>query len=244
MLKMNLSIGRDFPAKRFFLFIIGVVFICTTGQGGTIIGNVHAEGKTGAEANAAEGPYSSRKYKFVERVDYTAMHEFVVYIEGVFVITNGLPTNIIQVVTKRVAQQGAMFTPHLLPIMAGSTVQWPNHDEIFHNVFSMSEAKQFDLGLYKGDPPEKSVTFDKPGRVDVFCSIHERMHCIVLVLENPCFAVTDAKGNYKIADVPPGSYKLRTWHERLPAALREITVPANGEMKVDFVLGIKNLPQY
>jgi plastocyanin len=213
-------------------------------RGGTIVGNVHAEGKTGAGEHVSEGAYSSRKYKFVERVDYSTMHDFVVFIEGAVGITNQLSTNMVQVVTKRVAQQGAMFSPHVLPIMMGSTVQWPNHDEIFHNVFSISETKQFDLGLYKGDPAEKKVTFDKPGRVDVFCSIHERMHCIVLILENPYFTVTDDKGNYRIADVPEGRYKLKTWHERLPAAVTEITVPANDEVKADFVMGIKNLPQY
>jgi plastocyanin len=244
MLSMNPSIRRPSEAKWLLLSIFALGYMGATSQGGTIVGNVRAEGKTGTDANAVEGQYSNRKYKFVERVDYSSMHEFVVYIEGASGITNGLQTNIVQVVTRRVAQQGAMFSPHVLPIMMGSTVQWPNHDEIFHNVFSMSEAKQFDLGLYKGDPPEKCVTFDKPGRVDVFCSIHERMHCIVLVLENPYFAATDAKGNYKIADVPAGSYKLRTWHERLPVAASLITVPANGEVKADFILGIKNLPQY
>ena len=128
--------------------------------------------------------------------------------------------------------------------MVGTTVEWPNYDDIYHNVFSMSDAKQFDLGLYKGDPPGKRVTFDKPGRVDVFCSIHENMHCIILVLENPYFASTDENGDYKIRDVPPGTYKVKAWHERLPAAERQIIVPTNGEVKVNFVLGIKNLPQY
>jgi len=80
--------------------------------------------------------------------------------------------------------------------------------------------------------------------VDVFCSIHSSMHCVILVLENPYFAATDENGNYKIPDVPPGTYKLKAWHERLPADEKEIIVPTNGEVKVDFTLGIKNLPQY
>jgi hypothetical protein len=131
-----------------------------------------------------------------------------------------------------------------LPIMVGTTVEWPNKDTIYHNVFSMSDAKQFDLGLYKGNPTNKFIVFDKPGRVDVFCSIHENMHCIILVLENPYFASTDENGNYKISGVPLGTYKLKAWQERLPADEKEITVPTNGEVKVDFTLGIKNLPQY
>jgi plastocyanin len=211
---------------------------------GTIMGKVSAQGKTNMDAIASDGAYASRKYKFVERVDYAAMHDFVVYIEGAVGTNSVASTNLEEVATTRIAQEGAVFSPHVLPIMAGTTVEWPNNDRIYHNVFSMSDAKQFDLGLYKGNPPDKRVKFDKPGRVDVFCSIHTSMNCIVLVLENPYFATTDGSGNYKITDVPPGKYKLKAWHERLPADEQEITVPTNGEVKVNFVLGIKKLPKY
>jgi len=213
-------------------------------RAGTITGNISAQGKTNLDAIASDGPYASHKYKFVEKMDYAAMHDFVVYVEGSQGTNRAVSTNLEEVATTRIAQEGAVFSPHVLPVMVGTTVEWPNNDRIYHNVFSMSDAKQFDLGLYKGNPSDKRVTFDKPGRVDVFCSIHTSMNCIVLVLENPYFAVTDGNGNYKIPDVPPGRYKLKAWHERLPAAEQEITVPTNGEVKVDFVLGIKNLPQY
>jgi hypothetical protein len=150
----------------------------------------------------------------------------------------------VSVTTSRIAQKGAVFTPHILPIVAGTTVEWPNNDDIFHNVFSISDAKQFDLDLYKGNPPEKRVTFDKPGKVDVYCSIHANMHCIVLVMENPYFAMTDSEGKYTITNVPPGTYKLKAWHERLPPEERQIIVPTNGTAHADFVLTIKNLPKY
>jgi hypothetical protein len=107
----------------------------------------------------------------------------------------------------------------------------------------MSESNPFDLGLYK-DPEIKSVEFKNPGRVDVFCSIHSKMSCVLLVLENPFFATTDSSGHYKIENVPAGVYQVRAWHERLPAERKEITVPENGEVHLDFVLGIKGLPQY
>ncbi len=204
---------------------------------------VHLETDAG-DNSTADGAYASRKYKFVEKVDYAAMHDFVVYVAGRVGTNTLLATNLVKVTTMRVAQQGAMFSPHVLPVMVGTTVEWPNNDNIYHNVFSYSEAKSFDLGLYKGDQKEKAQTFDKPGRVDVFCSIHANMHCVVLVLENPYFAATDKSGNYSIMNVPPGTYKLKAWHERLPADEREITVPTNGEVKADFVLGIKNLPKY
>ena len=227
-------------------FSAGILLLaCGIVSAGTIVGSVHATGKSGVdEGGDSDGAYASRKYKFVPKVDYSAMRDFVVSIEGSFGTNVAPSTNVTSVDTRRIAQHGAMFTPHVLPVMVGTTVEWPNDDAIFHNVFSVSDAKNFDLGLYKGNPPNKRITFDKPGRVDVFCSIHSEMHCIVLVLENPYFAATDGEGNYKILNVPPGKYKLKAWHERLPAEEKEITVPESGEVKVDFTLGIKNLPQY
>jgi hypothetical protein len=221
--------------------------VCATQMlsAGDITGTVRAEPKAGTELSpiAARAAYSSRKFKFVERVDYAAMRDFVVGIEGA-VGTNAAPTNVVVVTTSRVAQQGAVFTPHILPVMVGTKVEWPNHDDIFHNVFSDSEPARFDLDLYKENPPNKNVIFDKPGKVDVYCSIHANMHCVVLVMENPYFAMTDADGHYTITNVPPGTYKLKAWHERLPADEQLIVVPTNGAVQADFVLTIKNLPKY
>ena len=101
---------------------------------------------------ASDGPYASRKYKFVPKVDYAAMHDFVVYVEGSLGTNRTASTNLEEVTTTRIAQEGAVFSPHVLPVMVGTTVEWPNNDRIYHNVFSMSDAKQFDLGLYKGNP--------------------------------------------------------------------------------------------
>lgn len=211
---------------------------------GDIVGSVRAEPKPGVQTDDADGgAYASRKFKFIRKVDYEAMKDFVVSIEG-NLGTNAAPTNLVAVTTRRVAQKGAVFTPHILPVLAGTTVEWPNNDDIYHNVFSDSDAKPFDLDLYKGNPPEKRVKFDKAGRVDVYCSIHADMHCVVLVMPNPYFAVTDDKGGFVISNVPPGTYTLKAWHERLPADRREIVVPTNGQVRADFVLTIKNLPTY
>lgn len=221
------------------------MFAAGTLSAGDIVGSVRAEPKTGAQLNESPttAAYASRKYKFAECVNYADMRDFVVGIEGK-VGTNAAPTNVVSVSTTRIAQKGAVFTPHVLPVVAGTTVEWPNHDDIFHNVFSDSDAKQFDLGLYKDNPPEKRVTFDRAGKVDVYCSIHANMHCVVLVMENPYFAVTDASGDFVISNVPPGTYTLKAWHERLPADRQQIIVPTNGVVKADFVLTVKNLPTY
>jgi plastocyanin len=218
-------------------------FFVWAAQGGGISGNVRAEGKAEAAQAAPGGKYESRKFKFVPLVDYTAMRDFVVYIEGPLGSKSSAPESVVTVDTRRIKQKGAIFTPHVLPVLVGSTVEWPNNDDIFHNVFSYSEAKPFDLGLYK-DPEVKRMTFDKLGRIDVFCSIHANMHCIILVLENPYFAVADENGHYSLPNVPPGTYRVIAWHERLPSLTKEVTVFEQGEVKLDFVLGVKSLPKY
>ncbi len=208
-------------------------------RAGTIIGTVRGlPPKGGAEA-AGGGAYESRRYKFAEKVDYEHLQDFVVYIDQpVSEVTPGAPR--LAAVT---TQKNASFDPHVLPIAVGTTVRWPNDDDIYHNVFSMSDPKEFDLGYYKKElTPE--VVFDKVGRVDVFCAIHTKMHCIILVLPNSFFATADAKGRFVIKNVPPGTYKLRAWHERLPSQIKEVVVPAEGEVTVDFALGLSGLPKY
>jgi plastocyanin len=226
------------------LHLLVLLLTLTTVRAGTLVGTVRAEGKPGTEDAGAAGHYASHRYKFAERVDYSELRDFVVYIEGPVGSKVVPPAQPVSIATSRITQKGAEFKPHVLPVVVGTTVEWPNTDDIYHNVFSMSEAKPFDLDLYKGNPPEKRVTFDKTGRVDVFCSIHANMHCIVLVLENPYYALTDDRGHYTIPNVPPGKYRLKAWHERLPAQEREITMPDSGDLKTDFVLGIKDLPKY
>ena len=218
--------------------IVLILFTTASTFSATIVGTVIARGPEQAEG-AQGGKYDSRKFKFVEKINYAELKDFIVYIDQP--VTNAPPTapKTVQVITQR----DAVFRPRLLPVMVGTTVEWPNKDEIFHNVFSMSESNPFDLGLYK-DPEVKKVKFQNPGRVDVFCSIHSQMNCLILVLQNPFFAATDKSGRFKIENVPPGAYKLKAWHERLPFEIKEVVVPETGEIEVSFTLGIKGLPKY
>lgn len=229
---------------KYLFSLLTFLTLTSIASAGTITGSVRAESKLGPTNDATcGGAYDSRKFKFVERYKWDEVRDFVVYVEG-RVGTNTVATDKpVQVVTtKKVAQKNATFEPHVLPITVGTTVEWPNNDDILHNVFSMSDPNHFDLDLYKA-PVVKSWKFTHPGRVDVFCSIHTAMSCIVLVLENPYFASTDKNGNFKIPSVPPGTYKVKAWHERLPAQVLEIIVPEKGDVKMDFVLGVKNLPK-
>lgn len=212
---------------------------------GDITGTVRAQGKETPESGGDAGKYDSRKLKFVEKVNYAALKDFVVFIEGQVGDKPAVPEKSEKIETSRnkITQDGAQFSPHVLPIVVGTTVQWPNNDRIYHNVFSFSDPKKFDLGVYTNGE-SKDVSFDKPGRVDVFCSIHSTMSCIVLVLENKYFAKADEKtGGYTMKDVPPGKYKLKAWHERLPMQEQEITVTEKGVVKADFTLGVTGLPK-
>jgi len=131
-------------------------------------------------------------------------------------------------------QQRETFIPHLLPVRVGTRVEFPNSDSTFHNVFSLSKPKRFDLGRYpRGE--RRSVVFDREGLVRVFCEIHSHMSALVLVLPHPYFATTDGSGRYQIADVPPGRYRLVAWNDRLRSRAREIEV-GERDLEVDFVL--------
>lgn len=132
-------------------------------------------------------------------------------------------------------QVNLTFVPHVLPVVVGTTVAFPNSDEVRHNVFSPSPAKRFNLGTYPRGTT-KHVTFDKLGEVALLCNVHAEMSAYVIVLETPYFAVSDRAGNFTIRNVPPGKYVLKAWHERLKMAPREIVVDESGIVSMDIEL--------
>lgn len=172
------------------------------------------------------------------------------------------PTNVLVYLTK--APSGSMdlsktnfvmdqrnleFIPHVLPVLVGSTVQFPNNDQVDHNIFSMSRTKKFNLGSYKpGD--SKAVLFDKPGIVEIRCDVHAEMAAYILVMKNPYFAVTDKNGHFEIldssyfkqaglkgaTDLLPGKYLIKTWHEKLKSQKKAIVVAENGEVTIQLGL--------
>ncbi len=120
----------------------------------------------------------------------------------------------------RMVQKDKTFTPHVLAVPVGTTVDFPNFDPIFHNAFSNYDGKVFDVGLY---PPgtSRSVLFSRPGIVRVFCNIHETMSAVIAVLDTPYFDTTKKDGNFQIPNVPAGEYRLHAFHERATAATLE-----------------------
>ena len=139
----------------------------------------------------------------------------------------------------QMAQLGETFIPHVLPIVKGSTVRFPNQDPIFHNVFSLSGTRTFDLGRYpKGD--SRSIVFEEAGIVPVFCHLHSDMSAIILVLENPYFDVPDTDGRYRIENIPAGIYTLVAWHERSEQVEQQVEVVAGQSLELDITVPIED----
>ena len=129
------------------------------------------------------------------------------------------------------AQQDTAFVPPVLLISPGTTVRFPNMDPFFHNVFSYSSPKRFDLGRYpQGE--SKEVRFDTPGIVKVYCEVHESMRSAILVLENPFHTLVDEEGSFRLDGVPAGEYTLVVWHADHGIEETAVTVPENGTVSV------------
>jgi plastocyanin len=136
----------------------------------------------------------------------------------------------------RMTQRGETFLPHVLPVHAGTTVEFPNEDQTFHNVFSLSKARRFDLGRYAAGQ-SKAVRFDQPGIVRVFCDIHSHMSAFILVFNHPYFDAADGNGRYEISGLPPGRYSVAAWHEGSVRATQVATVPDHeGGVELNFEL--------
>jgi plastocyanin len=130
----------------------------------------------------------------------------------------------------RMVQKDKTFTPHILTVQVGSTVDFPNFDPIFHNAFSNYNGQLFDIGLYRPGT-SRSVRFSRPGVVRVFCNIHAAMSAVIVVLNTPYFATTRKDGTFQIPDAPAGEYTLHLFHERASQAtldqlVRRVTITA------------------
>ena len=136
-----------------------------------------------------------------------------------------------------VRQVNESFTPRVVAVTIGSDVEFPNDDPIYHNVFSLSRAKNFNLGRYpRGDT--RRVRFDRPGVVKVFCEIHSHMSATVMVFDHPWFAVPDEGGHFELPPVPAGDRQITAWHERLGDTTLRLRVESGRPAAADFVLPV------
>lgn len=132
-------------------------------------------------------------------------------------------------------QRNESFVPHVVAVMAGAVVDFPNSDRTYHNVFSLSKAKRFDLGRYAAGR-SKSVRFDRPGVVRVFCDIHSHMNAFILVFNHPFFDVTGPDGRFRLDNVPAGTYTVVGWYEGDARVTRPVTVPAGTAVDLELVI--------
>jgi len=135
--------------------------------------------------------------------------------------------------TVKMTQKDMAFSPAVLPLTVGATVDFANEDPMWHNVFSISKARAFDLGMTKR-PETKSITFAKTGVIDVFCNIHPQMVGTILVLPNRAFAIADKDGRYRIPSVPAGEHRIFAWSRRSEVQQKPVTVTAGETLSLDW----------
>ncbi len=175
-------------------------------------------------------PIQAKRYQIVTKggVLSTQPPLAVVYLEGSFPRPASLPT-------KEVAQKDLTFIPSLLPVRVGTKVEFPNLDDTYHNIFSYSPPKRFDLGRYRPDErPIPTQVFDKPGLVILRCDIHEHMRGLILVLNTPYFVMTDTNGHFRLDGLPAGHYTLKAWIDSRTTREKLVELKNGETFHVDF----------
>ena len=179
---------------------------------------------------ARAAPVMAKRYEIVTTggVLSTEPPVAVVYLDGPFPKPISQPT-------KQIAQKDLAFLPSLLPVQVGTRVEFPNLDDTYHNIFSYSPAKRFDLGRYRPEErPIPSEVFDVPGLVTLRCDIHEHMRGLILVLNTPYFVVTDTQGRFRLNGLPSGHYTLKAWVDSKTTREQPVELKRAATLHVDF----------
>jgi plastocyanin len=209
------------PGLAFLLFVAAPG--CAWAAGATVEGRVHLPKPSAA-------PVMNQRYEVVTTGSVVATNPplAVVYLEGEFPAPSSP-------VTVQLPQKDMEFVPSLLPIQVGTRVEFPNYDDTFHNVYSYSKTKRFDLGRYRpNDVPVPAQVFDKAGLVVLRCEIHEHMRGLILVLATPYFVVTDTDGRFRLTGLPPGHYQLKAWLDSESTRSQVVDLTADSTAHVDF----------
>ncbi|MBS0662052.1 MAG: carboxypeptidase regulatory-like domain-containing protein [Verrucomicrobia bacterium] len=174
-------------------------------------------------------PVVNKRYEVVSKGGVVATNPplAVVYLEGSFPAPATPPA-------ATMSQKDLTFVPLLLPVQVGTRVEFPNLDDTYHDVFSYSPAKRFDLGRYRAEErPVPSQVFDVPGLVTLRCDIHEHMRGLILVLATPYFTVTDADGRFRLTGLPAGKYLLKAWIDSRTTREQPVELTEGGALTVD-----------
>jgi plastocyanin len=198
--------------------------------GGRIEGIVRLVAPAGAAI--VSGAYPSRRVS-KRAAPASQMKNVVVFIKDA-PAPGALPP-----VRAEIVQQDEAFEPAVLPITRGSTVEFPNSDPYFHNVFSLSRVATFDLGRYPRGA-SRARTFNRAGLVKVYCHLHSHMSASILVFDHDLFTVPSPDGLFRIDDVPAGQYTLTAWHERIGESARRISVEPGRIARAEFLLPVED----
>ncbi len=195
----------------------------------TLLASATVEGRVELPKSHS-APVQAKRYEIVTKggVLSTQPPLAVVYLDGSFPQRASLPT-------KQVTQKDLTFIPSLLPVRVGTKVEFPNLDDTYHNIFSYSPAKRFDLGRYRPDErPIPTQVFDKPGMVILRCDIHEHMRGLILVLNTPHFVMTDTNGHFRLDGLRAGHYTLKAWVDSRTTREKPVELKNGETLHVDF----------
>lgn len=214
---------------KLIIYSIIIIFLLTIDEisvaqiNGTVKGKIEIEEKTKTNRRQRTG-YNQHQHGNEQKIS-NETENVVVYLEEIGSKGNYTYSGKTPVLT----QKNAEFIPKVLPILKGTTINIKNEDKIYHNVFSLSDPKSFNIGRRpKGETVPQ--TFNKSGVVRVFCDIHSHMSAFIIILDNPFFATGNKNGNYEINNIPPGKYKLNVWHDNFEFESVEININS-GETK-------------
>ena len=175
-------------------------------------------------------PVMAKRYEIVSKggVLSTSPPAAIVYLEGAFAKPAAQPL-------RQIIQKDLVFQPSLLAVQTGTKVEFPNRDDTYHNVFSFSPAKRFDLGRHRPeDAPVPSQVFDKAGLITLRCDIHEHMRGIILVLDTPHFTISGTDGSFKLGGLPAGTYKLKAWLDSRTTLEKSVTLTSGHAIRLNF----------
>jgi plastocyanin len=188
------------------------------------------EGRVNLPKSHVPPPVMAKRYEIVTNGGVLATQPplAVVYLEGPFPPPTSHPT-------KQVAQKDLAFLPALLPVQVGTKVEFPNLDDTYHNIFSYSPTKRFDLGRYRPEErPIPSIIFDAAGLVTLRCDIHEHMRGLILVLNTPYFVITGEDGRFRLSGLPSGKYTLKAWIDSRTTHEQPVELKSSARLHVDF----------
>ncbi len=205
------------------VFVVMATAVARVGAQATLEGRVTLP-------KATTAPVVNQRYEIVSKGGVIATNPplAVVFLAGEFPPPATPPV-------AQVVQKGLAFIPALLPVQRGTKVEFPNLDDQFHNIFSYSPAKRFDLGRYRPEErPIPSQIFDVAGLVTLRCDIHEHMRSVILVLDTPHFVMTDVAGNFRLTGLPPGRYTLKAWVDSKTTREHAVELKDGATVRVDF----------